>query len=161
MENLILDSNLSANGGQTSISRFTAQDKNNLSLAAYWARFIGIMGYIFLSIFVLIVIAMIVGLSNLGSMPGSPFAAVGGGVFALIIWVPLLFLMFYLARAMHRFGTTMRDALNNDDETILSSSFDNLRAFFRTYGIFLAVFVVIYAVAIIFMLLMGGFAMLG
>jgi hypothetical protein len=134
-----------------------------LDLAAYWARFLGIVGYVLSSLIGIAVLMMIFGLGFFSTMAEeNPLMPQMGGVLAIagLFYLGLVAIFFYTARAMHQFGTKTRQALVENDDTALELAFKNLKSFFRTNGIFTAVVLGFYGIVLIIGLLIGGTALL-
>lgn len=126
--------------------------KAHLSEAAKWARFLAILGMIFL---VLIILAGVFGSTMLfSSMSGfegdsTGMAAYGSGivagymiVIAVIYFFPLLFTL--------RFANNARTALNTNNQQALNTAFQNLKACFRFIGILTIIGLVFVAIGLIF-----------
>jgi hypothetical protein len=160
MEDNLLDTEFGFKDNRSSVSNFSDTDRYNLGLVAYWARFLGIIGYVFLGLFLIIIIALVINVSAFRGMSAGPFPAMGGGIFLVIIYIPFLYIFYYLSRAAHKLGYHLKTGLANNDDGNLSSAFDNLTAIFRTQGIMTAVVVVFYAIFLVIALLGGGLALL-
>ena len=126
--------------------------KAHLSEAAKWARFLAILGMIFL---VFIILAGVFGSTMLfSSMSGfetdtTGMAAYGSGiiagymiVIAVIYFFPLLFTL--------RFANNVRTALNTNNQQALNTAFQNLKACFRFIGILTIIGLVFLAIGLIF-----------
>ncbi|PSR15447.1 MAG: hypothetical protein DA408_08745 [Bacteroidetes bacterium] len=124
-----------------------------LSESARWARFIAIVGFVF------------VGLSLLGVLAGgSTLLAVGlpsdmdgfSGlfvVFFLAISAVALVPLYYL----YNFATKMQVALAEENPVFLADAFENHKSFFKFYGIMLAIVLGFYALVFVFGLLFATF----
>jgi len=126
--------------------------KAHLSEAAKWARFLAILGMIFLVFMILLgVFGSTMLFSSMNSFEGDAtgMAAYGSGIFAgymiviaVIYFFPLLFTL--------RFANNARTALNTNNQQALNTSFQNLKACFRFIGILTIIGSVFMAVGIIF-----------
>jgi len=125
--------------------------KTHLGEAAKWARFLAILGMIFL---VLIIVAGVFGstllFSSMNSFEGDTtgMAAYGSGIFAgymivaaVIYFFPLLFTL--------RFANNVRTALNTNNQQALNTAFQNLKACFRFIGILTIIGLVFAAIGVI------------
>lgn len=133
--------------------------KAHLNETAKWARFLAIVGFIFLGLMVIAGIYLSMTVSSFESIDSSPygrntsnmFAAMGVGmmifyvILAVIMLFPLLFLL--------RFANKIRHALAGNDQDVLNTSFQNLKAYFRYIGIVTIVGLAFYAIAILFAIL--------
>jgi hypothetical protein len=128
--------------------------KTHLSEAAKWARFLAIVGMVFLALIIIFGFfgaAMLFSTAN--SFGGSEYGAGMGGigstffavyiVIAAVIWFfPLLFTL--------RFANQMKIALAGDDQQALNKSFQNLKICLRFLGIVTIIILAIYAIIIVF-----------
>jgi len=125
--------------------------KSHLGEAAKWARFLAILGMIFL---VLMIIAGVFGstmlFSSMNNLEGDAtgMAAYGSGIFAgymiviaVIYFFPLLFTL--------RFANNVRTALNTNNQQALNTAFQNLKACFRFIGILTIIGLVFAAIGLV------------
>ena len=126
--------------------------KAHLSEAARWARFLAIVGMIFLALIIVFgVFGSTMLFSSIGGFEGDAtgMAAYGSGIFAgymiviaLIYFFPLLFTL--------RFANNVRTALNTNNQQALNTGFQNLKACFRFIGILTIIGLVFMAIAVLF-----------
>ena len=126
--------------------------KAHLSEAAKWARFLAILGMIFLVLIILVgVFGSTVLFSSMSGFEGDStgMAAYGSGivagymiVIAVIYFFPLLFTL--------RFANNARTALNTNNQQALNTAFQNLKACFRFIGILTIIGLVFMAIGLIF-----------
>ena len=130
--------------------------KAHLSETAKWARFLAIVGMVFLglvalgSAFVLIAGSMN-GFQNSNgelSYPSGIFSFFGVG--AALFYLLLLLVWFFPLLYLLRFANKMRTALAGNDQQALNTSFQNLKACLRFVGIITLIILAFYAIAIIF-----------
>jgi hypothetical protein len=122
--------------------------KSNLFDTAKWARFLAIVGFVFLGFMLLLGLYMSVTLGRFEAMyeRGGMMGSWGIGmaavyiIFALIGLFPLLY--------MFRFANLMRDALNSNDQELLNSAFQNLKSCFRFVGIITIIWLMIAALSV-------------
>lgn len=132
--------------------------KAHLSETARWARFLAIVGFIFLALMVVAGIWLSTTiasdfshLENEYGRSSGMFAAMGAGVMvfyiigAVIMFFPLLFLL--------RFANKLKTALAANDQQVMNTSFQNLKAYFRYLGIITIIVLAFYAIIILFQLL--------
>ena len=113
--------------------------KTHLMETAKWARFLAIVGFVFIFLFIVIGIISSIALSRYsdtydGGFRQRGFAnSLGAGtafsyiIIAIISFFPLLFML--------RFANAMKKAIETDDQQLLNSSFLNLKVYFRYLGI--------------------------
>jgi len=125
---------------------------NNLNETGKWAKFLAILGFVFIGLIII-----------MGFSFGIIFSIVGGGefkppfpsflfgfiylVFGLIYFFPILYLF--------RFSIWTKKALNNKNTNDLNLAFRNLKAHYRYIGIMMIIILGIYALFFI-ILLAGG-----
>ena len=161
MENDYLDGGINPPQQNSGLSSL---DKEYLMEAAKWARFLGIVGFVFTGFIVLAAIAMMSmgstfsSLMNNGTtgLRSSAFAGLGAGVGIVYLLIAVLY--YFISLYIYNFGKkTKAGILNNEPET-LTVGLENLKSHFKLIGILTAVFLAIYAVIIVFGLLFAGFA---
>ena len=129
--------------------------KTHLSETARWAKFLAIIGFVFLALMLIGGIISIGTMSYLSSNMGGDtagfgmFAGYGIGflafffiIVAVIVFFPLMFLL--------RFANHMKAALASNDQQKLNTSFQNLKAYFRFWGIISIIVLAFYAIIFIF-----------
>jgi hypothetical protein len=127
--------------------------KAHLTETAKWARFLAIIGFVFLGL------GLVVGIISMAAMSyvANDVSTTGFGSFAsfgiagfifgyilvvLLVFFPLLFLL--------RFANQMKAALVSNDQQKLNVSFQNLKAYFRFWGILAIIALAFYAIAFAF-----------
>ena len=155
MENPVLNSNM---GGREGLV-ITPQMKQFLFETAKWAKFLSIIGFVMIGLFIVlaIVMSLFMGtmMSELGETNG--MGALGGG-FVGVIYALMGLIYLFPVLYLYRFATKMKIALQSNDEAFLSSSFENLKSCYKFLGIFMAVILVFYAIGLIIAVFVGGAA---
>lgn len=121
-----------------------------LSESARWGKFIAIIGFVFAGLGV-------IGILVAGGSMAAFGTGAGGGIIILVYLVIMLITVipiYYL----YQFATKMQVALRDNDQIYLQSAFENHKAMFKFYGIFMAIILGIYALALI-VGLFAGFAL--
>jgi len=127
--------------------------KAHLTETAKWARFLAIIGFVFLGLGLVVGIISMAAMSyvandvstaGFGSLASFGIAGFVFGYILLILLVffPLLFLL--------RFANQMKAALVSNDQHKLNVSFQNLKAYFRFWGILAIIVLAFYAIAFAF-----------
>lgn len=134
----------------------TPQSRSFLLEVAKWARFIAIIGFIFLGL-------MAIGLLMFGVLMGTE-SSMGqdwnmASNFVLLLYALFLGLYFFPMLYLFRFSVKMKDALNTNNVGFLNEAFHQLKAHYKFLGILLIIFLSIYVLLIIFTLI--GFSALG
>ncbi|MDQ3276710.1 MAG: hypothetical protein M3Q06_00175 [Bacteroidota bacterium] len=129
--------------------------KANLSETARWARFLAIIGFVFLLVMVLVGIYSTITINRFedefremgGQGSAGMLRSAGTGVAAVYILIaavwffPLLFTL--------RFANQMQGALQNNDQKLLSASFQNLKVCYRYLGIITVIFLVLIVLSLL------------
>ena len=115
----------------------------NLATAAKWGKFLAIVGFVFCGLMVIGGIFATAVLSSSSTyLYDNGFLKYMGLiyiVFALILFVPCLYLL--------KFSNKTQEALRTANQESLDTGFANLKSLFKFYGIFTIVILVIYALA--------------
>ena len=129
--------------------------KSHLSETAKWARFLAIIGMVFLFLSVITAIfgtsAMFSSMQNIEMEDGgmSRMMPVVFSVYMIIITVISFFPLLYTLR----FANGMRAALRSNDQDLLNRSFQNLKICFRYLGIVAIIFLAITAIILVISIL--------
>ena len=129
--------------------------KTHLYDTARWARFLAIAGIVFMGLMLIWTLLALTVLPDLGFMKynsngqedeelNSALKIAFGVVmilFCAIGFFPLLFLL--------RFANQLRDALYNNDQELLNSSFLNIKRYFRYLGVITIICLAIYGLRLL------------
>lgn len=127
-----------------------------LSETAKWAKFLSILGFVLTGI--IVIIAIFVG-TFLASMSGGMSESVlpaGFSIIITIVYLAFALLYFFPCLYLYRFSSKMKQALLENNQVQLNSSFENLKSCFKFMGIMAIVIISIY----ILLFLFGGLASL-
>lgn len=134
--------------------------KVHLSEAARWARFLAIMGFIFLGLMVIggIIAGLVMATSmsqfdNEYGSSGAGFMMGSFGAGMAVVYIILAVLYFFPCLFLFRFATKTKRALAANDQTDLNLGLQNLKSMFRYMGILTIIILAFYAIAFIFGLL--------
>ena len=132
--------------------------KAHLSETARWARFLAIAGIVFIVFLVALGVYSSLTISRYEDMfngyPGQRGFMDSIGVGVTVIYVLMALVAFFPLLFMLRFANQMKDALTSNNQTLLTSSFQNLKIYFRYLGIVTIIFIVLTALSL-FMGLLG------
>jgi hypothetical protein len=133
--------------------------KEHLNEAARWARFIAIVGFVFLGFLVLAGILFSMTLSRLDTS-GDPAFRTGGlgammGTGTAILYIILAAVYFFPLLYLLRFANAAQAALASNEQELLVQSFLNLKRFLRYVGILTIIALAFMAFSVIFSLLVG------
>lgn len=123
--------------------------KANLYETAKWARFLALVGFVFLVIMIISGVLVSITLSRFeGTIDSSGMMGVAGPsvamlyiIFAAIAFFPLMYTL--------RFANQMRGALNGNDQALLNAAFQNLKVCLRYLGIVTIITLVLFALSIL------------
>ncbi len=137
--------------------QFSPQVKSFLKETAKWAKFISIVGFVFIGL--MVIFAM---------FAGALFSSFSSDLGADFPFPPFLFSAIYLILAaigffpilyLYRFANNMQIALSRGDQDVLQSSFENLKAHYKFYGIMLAIVLGFYALLFVISIIGGAASM--
>ncbi len=153
----LLDQGIRSNESDNSLS---GEDKMYLEQAAKWSKFLGIVGFVFSGIIIIVAFSLVFlgnSITKLGgeNNPLGSSLSYGVGVFYLLIAVVYFLLSLY----QFRFGTKMKIALNESDSEAMTEGLKNLKNYFKSSGIIMAIVLGFYALILVFGIL-GGMATL-
>lgn len=143
MENS-LDSNLENSAGL----KITDQAKSFILETAKWAKFLAIVGFVFIGLMVLGAFFMLIAGA---SLPGMGGAGAGVGVMYLLMALLYFFPTYYLLIFANKIKVGLTQSSQND----VDSGFENLKSTFKFMGILMIVVLGIYALFIVFALIAG------
>lgn len=130
----------------------TPDMRDSLATAARWAKFIAIVGFVFMGLIFLFVLLF-----------GSFYGTLLPGEMGLSL-VPMLFLMgISLAISaiplvfMYRFALQTQEGLRNEDQFAMTSAFANLKSYYKFIGILLIIVLGFYAIIFVGALFGGLF----
>lgn len=136
----------------------SSEIKSYLKETAKWAKFISIVGFVFVGFMIITSI----GVSFFMSAAISQFAEAG------FPFPPALFSIFYLIFAaitaipiyfLYKFATNMQSALNMNNEEALTIAFRNLKSHYKFYGIAMIIMLGFYALMFVLSILGAGLMM--
>ncbi len=120
-----------------------------------WAKFLGIVGFIFSGFIAIAAFAAGATLSTIRS-PFSGSYGRGLGASIIVIYLLMAGLTFMISLFVYRFGSNGKAAIASGDQTSLNESLRNLKFVFRTQGIITCIYLGILVLVFVF----GGLAAL-
>ena len=133
------------------------QSQGYLSETAKWAKFLAILGFIMIGLFVILM--LVGGAAAFTSFNDMGYSS-GFGTTQIIVAVLILALAIIPYIYLYRFAVKMQVALRNNDQANLTASFANLKSCYKYVGIFTIVILSLYLIIFIYGILavgMGGF----
>ena len=136
----------------------SSEIKSYLKETAKWAKFISILGFVFVGLMIIGAISMSFFMSAATSQfadAGFPFPpalfSILYLIFAAVTAIPIYFL--------YKFATNMQSALNINNEEALTTAFRNLKSHYKFYGIAMIVMLGFYALIFVGSILGAGLMM--
>lgn len=124
---------------------------------AGWTKFLGIVGFIFSGLMVLVALSMGAMFGAISQMPGMEmYRALGSGVltFILILYA-LLFL--YPSLMLFSYSIKAKQGVLYADQLSLETGISKLKSFFKFYGIMMIIVIAFY-ILIFLLAIVGGMA---
>lgn len=133
--------------------------RTHLNETAKWARFLAVIGFIFILFLVMVGVYSSLTINRYEDMfngyNGQRTFMESLGVGMAVTYLFLAVVAFFPFLFMLRFANQMRAALSSNDQAALNSSFRNLKVYFRYLGIVLIICLVIMALSLL-LGIMGG-----
>jgi len=122
----------------------------HLTEAARWARFLAIVGFVFIALFAVFAIA---GGSYIANMfgranqfgEGNSGFTTGMTIGIIIYYLCVALLVFFAYLFLYRFAVNMRTALQANNQELLNRSFQNLKILYRYWGILTVIGLIFFA----------------
>ncbi|WP_254712945.1 DUF5362 family protein [Polaribacter sp. NJDZ03] len=125
----------------------TSASKNFLKETAKWAKFLAIIGFVFIAIMVLFAFFATT-IFNLASkmQPGMPE---GLGLTMTIAYLVLAIIYFFPVYYLLQFSNKMKSALATKNDETLAKAFEMLKSHYKFIGVFTIITISLYALVII------------
>jgi len=150
MENeIILDVDSTSQNNRLVISRSSFQYLNEIGK---WGKFLSIVGFCFIGLFVVIGLTAGTVMSFLGQEQSMPFP----GFVLGLIYIAMGLLYFFPVLYLFNFSRHMKTALTTKSNQDMDAAFDNLKSHYKYIGIFMIVVLSLYALAAGGMLMVGS-----
>jgi hypothetical protein len=133
--------------------------KAHLSEAARWAKFLAIVGFVFIGIVVIAALfagAIFSTYLNAFSAQGGEAVARGMGFGITLYMLACAAVGFFPCLFLFRFSVKAKAALASGDQEGLNTSFQNLKKYFRYIGILTIIFLALYGIMLLISLLGAG-----
>jgi len=119
--------------------------KSYLLEVTKWAQFLAIVGYVAMGLLVIVALVSMFALSAIGKIAGSGFPMGLVGLLYIILAVIYYFPVTYL----YKFSVQTKQAIQIQNEGLLTSGFQNLKSLFKFMGILTIVMLSLYGVALL------------
>ncbi|MGV8878836.1 MAG: DUF5362 family protein [Sphingobacteriaceae bacterium] len=134
----------------------TDEAKYYLYESGRWAVFLGIIGFVFCGLLVIISIFMksLLHTASSFSQSPNPMAAMGSAV--TIVYIMMAIMYFFPSLFLYQFGSKIKRGLNFDSQLTVNEALGQLKSYFKFWGIFTIVIIALYALALVGILVGGG-----
>ena len=137
----------------------TNEAYKSLLSSSKWAKFLAIIGFIGIGLTVVFGLLTSISMSTMiEKVPSdNPLFYINGGFIAVIYLVTGFAFLFPLI-ALYKYASKINRGLQVRDQLTIDSAFDNLRKFFKYYGILIIVFLSIYLILFLVLIFTLPFA---
>jgi hypothetical protein len=126
--------------------------KTHLFETAKWGRFLAIVGFVMCAIIVIAGIVFMVNYDDYTSRSYRRYnesSVEGLGAAGLVMYIIVAVLYFFPALFLFRFSNQMKTALMTDDQSTLTTSFQNLKVLFRYMGVLMIIFLALFVLGML------------
>lgn len=116
--------------------------QKKLESTGKWAKFLSIVGFVFIGIFVLAMLVLIIA-GNFAGLEGFSTPAI------ILVYLVLAGFYFFPVYYLFKFSYYLRRALESNDQKELYRSFSNLKTHYNIIGVITAAALAFYVVAVI------------
>lgn len=136
-------------GMNTELS-LTNESKSFLLTTCKWAKFLAIVGFVFLGL--LVIIALVIGFIGfpMQGMPNSDDGLVAMKYGIMIAYLFLALIYFFPTLYLYRFAVLTKKGIENTSTDLTTSGFQNLKSCFKFIGVSTALILSLYALLISF-----------
>jgi hypothetical protein len=110
-----------------------------------WGQFLAIVGYVAMGLLVIVAFVMMFALSAISKVAGSGFPMVLIGLLYILLAVLYYFPVTYL----YKFSVQTKQAIQMQNESLLTSGFQNLKSMFKFLGILTIVMLSLYGLSLL------------
>ncbi|MBL4650118.1 MAG: hypothetical protein JKY03_10330 [Aureispira sp.] len=132
-------------GMNTELS-ITNESKSFLLTTCKWAKFLAIVGFVFLGFFVLI--ALFIGFSGFPVQGMNDFD--GMTYIIMFVYFFLAGIYFFPTLYLYRFSNLVKQGIENNSTDLMTSGFENLKSCFKFMGVTMAIIIGFYALLLVF-----------
>jgi hypothetical protein len=143
-----MENSLDSNFENASGLKITQQAKSFILETAKWAKFLAIVGFVFIGLMVIGAFFMLIAGA---ALPGMGGAGAGVGILYLLMALLYFFPTYYLLIFANKIKVGISQSIQNDVDT----GFENLKSMFKFMGILMIVVLGIYALFIVIALIAG------
>lgn len=138
--------------------QFTPVAQGFLRETAKWARFLSIVGFIFIGLYVLLALmmfamggAMDAASENMDGMGGMGMMGAVGGAAMGVIYLICALIYFFPILYLYRFATNTLSALDSNNTDQLTNGLENLKSHYKFMGILMCIALIFIALGMLLM----------
>lgn len=136
--------------------------KNYLIEAAKWARFMGLVGYVFVGLLVVGAFSVsafmnFVSKRSPTGLAENPAASTAFTVAMGAYFLVIALVYYFPSRYLHQFGVKTILALRHNEQISFTHAFSQLKSFFKFFGILTLIVLVFYGLGLLFLIVFGVF----
>jgi hypothetical protein len=122
--------------------------------ASPWLRFVGIAGFILLTVLIILILAIMIGVGSLRDLPGME----SFNPSLLIVYLPALAIGFFSALFTFRFGKKIQSYLQTGETRDLEEAFQNNKSLWTLTGVMYIITLAGFGLALLFGIIAAVFA---
>lgn len=130
-----------------------------LKEAGKWAAFLGIVGFVFCALVLLVALSIGTILTMIAKFSPDPNVAVGmagAGSFLTILYILIDVLYFFFSLYLYQFGSRIKKGLTFSDSIHITSALSKLKSFFKLWGILTIIALCFYALILVGVILFSA-----
>jgi hypothetical protein len=125
---------------------------------ARWTKFLGIMGFIFTGLMVMVALSVGTIMQSMSEIPAyQGLASMGSGIIT-VLYLFIAAIYFYPSFLMYKFSTAAKTAVLFGSQENLSIAMSKMKSIFKFWGILTIVIIAIYVLMIILISIGAGIA---
>jgi len=132
--------------------KITAESVSYLASAAKWAKFLAIVGFVFVGLFVIIAIISGAMMSSISSIYGGSGIS---GAALMVIYLLIALIYFFPVLYGFKFATNLQSAIESNNTPSLTESFKYLNKYCQFMGILMIIALVLIGISIL-LAIIGG-----
>lgn len=125
--------------------------------AGKWANFLGILGFIFCGIILIISFSIGGTMARLADTAPGPMATILAGMsgFITVVYILIDVIYFFFSLYLYQFGNRIKQGIIFTDNNHVTIALGKLKSFFKLWGILTIVALCLYALTIIIVIVVG------
>lgn len=152
-----MDSMESLDSGMQMDKVLTDNAQEYLLTACKWSKFLAIVGFVSMGFVILGLIGVLV-LTGLSGSRGGLFSEFGrgGGILLSLLYIAIFAMYFIPLKYLYSFATKTKQGIETSSTVTITEGIQNLKSFFKFFGIFTAVILGVYLLMILIGIVFGA-----